>query len=207
MILLIEGPQASGKGTQAELLEKQYNIKHVSIGELLRDEERKNTKRGRLIKNLIDKGDLVPNSITNEMAAAALKKYNKLIFDGYPRNLNQAKFLDETVKIDLLIFLDVPRELSIQRISNRRECKTCGEVYNLVTKQPKKRGICHCGGALYQRPDDIPTAINKRLRIYHKATEPVIDYFKDKTVLIDGSKPIKDGFNDIVKALKDNKLI
>ena len=208
-VILISGPQASGKGTQAELLEKRLGFKHVSIGKILRDKTKKNDVLGRQIKELIDKGEFVPNEITNEIALEYINNNEKIILDGYPRNKEQAEFLSRESDIDLMIVLEIFESLTIQRISNRRECPSCGNVYNLITKPPKNNKTCDCGTNLVLRKDDTQEYIKKRLYSYHKRTEPVINIFKkrNKVVFFDGSKDIEEIYKDVLSILKKKELV
>lgn len=208
-VILISGPQASGKGTQAELLEKRLGFKHVSIGQVLREKTKKKDSLGRQIKALIDKGEFVPNEITNEIALESINHNEKVILDGYPRNKEQAEFLSRNSDIDLMIVLEISEALTIKRISNRRECPSCGNVYNLITNPPKNNETCDCGSEIVLRKDDTPEAIKKRLNAYHKRTEPVIEIFKkrNKVVFFDGSNDIEDVYNDIVSILKKKRVV
>src|SRR3989338_1182136 len=150
MKLIIIGPPGSGKGSQAELLENKLNLKHIPLGEILRDEIRKNTTIGKKVKR-ISKGSLAPDYVVDKLVKKIIKGKNNLI---------------------------------LKRLSNRRVCK-CGETYNLLTKKPKKDSTCDKDGKkLYQRDDDTPKIIKKRIKLYKKQTIPVINYYKKKKLLI-----------------------
>jgi len=202
MKIILVGPPASGKGSQAELLAKKFKLKHISAGALLRKEKKKNTERGRLIKELIDNGKFAPNKITNELMKEAITE--NCILDGYPRNINQAKFLESYVKIDHVFLIKAGEEIIYKRLSARRTCVKCGAVYNLITKPSKLKGKCdECGGDFYIREDDTKEGIKERLRLYNQNTKPLIDYYKKKGILreIDGEQLLDKVFNDIISYL------
>ena len=159
------------------------------------------------MKELIDNGILVSDDITFEVLKSHLGRdeYKKgFVLDGYPRNIRQAKLLDNITSIDFIINLKLSDEIVIERISNRRTCTECGEMFNLITKPPQKEGICDkCGGELYQREDDNPEAIKKRLSVYREETEPLIQYYSEKGLLkeVDGNQEMEKIFGDIVEIL------
>jgi adenylate kinase len=202
MKIIIFGPQGSGKGTQAKLVAKEFSIKHLSIGDLFRSESDRGTKLGLKVKAYWSKGKLVPDKITNSMMKKTLKDLDNFILDGFPRSLNQAKFLGSLTKIDFVLELVVKKDLSIKRITKRKQCKKCGKIYGLDVL-PKKPGTCdNCSVQLYKRKDDIEDKVKVRLKIYHKETEPIAKFYSDKGLLVklDGSKPIPELFEEI-KAL------
>ena len=204
MRLILLGKPGSGKGTQAQMISRKLRIPQISTGEILRKMENENTPLGRLIKSRLDRGLFVSDRIAVKITIDKLKKPESkkgFILDGFPRTLSQAKLLEKTIKIDKVIYLDVPDSLIVKRLSSRRECY-CGTVYNMITNSPKKDEICdRCGRKLYIRKDDRPETIKKRLKIYNKLTKPVADFYKKKGILVkvDGSRKIKKIFNDIVK--------
>jgi len=210
--LIIFGPQASGKGTQAEKIASNYQIIHISTGDIFRNNISKGTELGRIAKEIINKGNLVPDDITNKIVENRLaqKDCDKgFILDGYPRNYHQVEFLDKLHrKITRVINLDVPREELIKRISNRRVCSDCKANYNLIYIKPKKQGLCdECEGTLVQRDDDKPKAIEKRLNIYDNQTKQLLDFYQKKGVLINinGDQPIEKVFKDIISSLNSSK--
>ncbi|MBU1202064.1 MAG: adenylate kinase [Nanoarchaeota archaeon] len=212
MNLIIFGPQASGKGTQAEKIASNYQIIHISTGDIFRNNISKGTELGRIAKEIINKGNLVPDDITNKIVENRLaqKDCDKgFILDGYPRNYHQVEFLDKLHrKITRVINLDVPREELIKRISNRRVCSDCKANYNLIYIKPKKQGLCdECEGTLVQRDDDKPKAIEKRLNIYDNQTKQLLDFYQKKGVLINinGDQPIEKVFKDIISSLNSSK--
>ncbi|MCX8146903.1 MAG: adenylate kinase [Candidatus Woesearchaeota archaeon] len=207
MKIVLIGPQGSGKGTQAKMLQEKFNIPHISTGDIFREAISKGTEIGKKAKAIIESGKLVPDEITNKIVEERLKQddcKNGFILDGYPRNLNQAKALDSFSKIDYVIEIDVPDKISVKRLSSRRQCKKCGAIYG-ITLIPKEEGICDkCGSELYQRDDDRPDAIKKRLEIYHKETEPILEYYRKKGILIrvDGTGSVENVFKEIKAKLK-----
>ena len=202
------GPQGSGKGTQAKLISKEYNIPHVSTGDIFREIRAQSTDLGRKIKELIDNGNLVPDEITNQIIAERLGKPDcreGFILDGYPRNIAQAEFLEKNHPVKKVILLEVSEKETVKRMSARRVCSQCKADYNTVYIRPEKEGICDkCGGRLIQRDDDGPEAIKKRLETYRKETAPLISYYDKRGILlkINGEQPIDEVFKDVVAGLK-----
>ena len=190
---MILGPQASGKGTQAEFLARQYKVPHIATGDIARIEAKKKTKFGRYVADLYSKGKLIPDNDINQIVKKRLRQkdaQNGFVFDGYPRTLPQAKALDKMTNLDIVIELQIPDHVSISRLSGRRSCVN-SHIYHLRFNPPKKKGICDiCGKKLIQREDD--KSIRKRLSIYHKQTEPLVRYYGKKEILakIDGRPPI-----------------
>lgn len=208
MKLLIFGPQASGKGTQATQVAKHYGIPHISTGNIFRANISQGTELGIKAKEILAQGNLVPDEITNEVIKNRLTEDDckeGFILDGYPRNRNQAEFLDALpYNFDAVINLKIPQEEIIKRISNRRVCVDCKENFNLIYKKPKEEGVCDkCGGKLVQREDDQPEAIKKRLEIYHSQTEPLLEFYKEKGIIVDinGEQSIDDVFEEIIEKL------
>jgi adenylate kinase len=208
MNLVLIGPQGSGKGTQGELLAKKFNLPTVSAGALYREHIKRKTKLGKLALKFTTKGVLGPNYLTNNMMKAELgkAKYKKgVILDGYPRSLNQAKFLSKIRQVDFAILIDISQREALKRLGGRRVCVNCGETYHIITKRPKKDMVCDkCGSKLIRRADDYPEAIKKRLVIYHKETKPIIAYYKKqgKLLKVNGEKSIKNVFQSILIELK-----
>ena len=186
--LILLGPPGSGKGTQAKILSKKINIPQVSTGDLFRENIKNKTELGIKAKEVMDKGYLVPDAVTNAMAKERLERndcYKGYILDGYPRTVPQAEFLDSIQKIDKVINFELSEEEVIKRISGRRTCSKCGEMFHIIFKKPQKENICDvCNSDLIQRPDDQPESVIKRLEVYKKQTEPLIEYFTSQGKII-----------------------
>lgn len=198
MKLVVMGAPGVGKGTYTKLLSKRYKLPHISTGDMFREEIKKGRELGKLAKEIIDKGNLVPDDITTNMLKKRLKKSdcgNGFILDGYPRNIQQAKSLENITNIDKVINFVAPDEVITNRVSGRIICKKCGAIYHIKNIPPKKQGICDaCGGELYQREDDNPESVKIRLKIYHEKTALLIEYYKKKGLLadVDVSSPYKE---------------
>lgn len=212
MNLIIFGPQASGKGTQAKKIAQRYEMQHISTGDIFRENIRNKTKLGKEVEAVINKGEKVNDDLTNKIVQDRLSRDDckeGFILDGYPRTYNQAEFLASLpYNIDAVINLQVSDSEVRKRISNRRICTDCGENYNLLFDPPEKEGVCNQDGEkLIQRDDDKPEAINQRLKEYHQDTEPLLDFYnkKDIVINIDGEQPIQEVFNDITEKLDYTK--
>ncbi|MBU4421503.1 nucleoside monophosphate kinase [Candidatus Parcubacteria bacterium] len=207
MNIIFFGPQTSGKGTQTERLSEKLDIPVLRSGDILRNKKTTDDDEGREIASFIDVGKLIPDEMMNNIIKEELQKEaykNGVIFDGYPRNLFQAKHLEEMINVDRAIFLDVPDALVLKRMAARRICSKCRAVYNLSSNPPKEEGKCNkCQGDLTQRSDDTEAAIAVRLNIYHNITEPLVNYYKEqgKLLHIDGTKSIEDVHEEILKHL------
>lgn len=184
--LLLFGAPGSGKGTQSELL-KTKGFAHLSTGDLFRENIKNQTSLGIEAKTIIDRGDLVPDSITLGMLKEAIKslpKTQNFILDGFPRNLNQAEQLEALSEeldfaVESVIFLEVPDKVLFERLTGRRLCRSCGAVYHMVYNPPAQEGICDkCGGEVYQRHDDSAEVISNRLKTYAETTLPVKDFYE-----------------------------
>lgn len=207
MNIVLIGPQGSGKGTQAKLLKEKFKIPHISTGDMFRDNIGKKTELGMKAKAIIESGKLVPDEITIGIVKDRLSKPDckkGFILDGYPRNLAQAEALEGFAKANHALDIEVPDNVSIKRLSSRWQCRKCGAIYG-ITLIPKKKWFCDKDGSeLYQRDDDKPEAIRKRLEIYHNETKPLIDFYKKKGILaeIDGNQPVEKIFEDIMELLE-----
>jgi len=199
------GPPASGKGTVASKLAKEFGLTHISPGEMLREEVIKKTSLGEEIDKYISKGRLVPDHIVSDMVKLKIREHPNFILDGFPRTLEQAKILDDFVKVDLVIFLEISEETAVERISGRRICEKCEASYHVKYLPPKKSGVCdRCGGRLIQREDDRPEVVKKRFEIYQKENSPVVDFYKKKGILkeIDGSRKPEEVYALVKEAVK-----
>ena len=200
MRIVVLGPPGAGKGTQAEMLERELGLKHLSTGDILREEVRKETELGKRAEKYMKSGELVPDDLIVEMMEKEISKYDNFVLDGFPRNLKQAEALDKMCRIDKVILLEVPDEVILERLSLRRSCPKCNRVYHLKYNPPKENEICdYCGAKLYQRDDDKEEVIKKRLEVYRKETEPIAKFYREKGILVkvNGSKSIEEIFLDI----------
>jgi adenylate kinase len=197
MKLVIIGIQGSGKGTQSKLISEHYKLKHISTGDLIREEIKKGNQE---INKYSNQGLLVPDEIVNKLLEKHLPKDNFLL-DGYPRNLEQAKLL-EKFGVDKVIFLKLSTSEVISRLANRFYCKICKEAYGL-NNMPKTLGTCNlCGGNLYQRDDDKIGAIKARIEVFKKETLPLLDYYKDKGIIINANQSVEKVFSEIKEKLE-----
>ena len=186
MKIVIFGPPGSGKGTYASLLKNRLGIPHISTGDLVREEIRNNTNLGLEIKKYSDAGQLVPDKVITEILRKRLTQgpSSGFILEGYPRSIEQARQLENITKIDVVINLNVPDRVIVERLSTRIQCKSCGAIYNERTLRPRTAGKCdRCGGELFKRADDQPDVILERLRIYKETSTPVIDYYITRKLL------------------------
>jgi len=205
MKLTLIGPQGCGKGTQAELINKEFGIPTYSTGELLREEKKKGTSFGKEITAIMDKGELVSDEIITKLVKNSIKEKKDYILDGFPRNLKQVKLAEENnIIFDKALYLTISDKTVMARLKGRETCRNCGRVYHVKLKKPKVKGKCDfCNGELYIRDDDTETAIKRRLEIYKKETEPIIYYFDKKGILIkiDAEREIKEIFEDVKEVL------
>ncbi len=189
MQLVLLGPPGSGKGTYASRLNIRLGVPHISTGDIVRDEIKAGTELGKQIRRYSDRGELVPDEIIIEMLQDRLDRPDcakGFILDGFPRTIPQADALGKIAEIDLVINLNVPDEIIIERLSNRLVCRRCGAIFNTLTLKPKKELVCdECGGELYTRDDDRPEVIKERLNVYRRETAPLIEHYKNKELLKD----------------------
>ena len=212
MNLILFGAPGAGKGTQAAELVKKYNLTHISTGEMFRNAIAEKSAMGELANSYISKGCLVPDDVTVEFVKKRLALEdckNGFILDGFPRTLHQAECLDQiclesNIKIDFVIDIEVPTEELIARLSGRRVCKDCGASYHTMFNKPIVEDKCDiCGGQLYTRKDDSKESVAVRLKTYQAQTTPLINYYKNKGILleINGQQEINDVFKEIVNKL------
>lgn len=218
MRCLIMGAPGSGKGTYAEGIKLHYGIPHISTGEIFRQAMQEETPMGLIAKKFIDKGNLAPDDITNQIVKERILKEDcaeGFLLDGYPRTLQQAIVFDEilkelNIKLDVVVNLLIDEDQIVSRIVNRRMCPTCGKGYNLISIKPKQDGICDiCGSELYQRHDDNEETVISRLQVYEIQTKPLVKYYEDKKVLlsVDGSGSVAEATKrvlDAMEAFNDN---
>lgn len=212
MRLVLLGAPGAGKGTQAKKLIEKYDIPQISTGDLLRAAVAAGTPLGKEAKSYMDKGELVPDSVVLGMVEERLKQDDckkGYILDGFPRNVAQAEALDKMLNglgmsLDAALSVDVPFDDLMKRLTGRRTCKSCGQMYNIYFTPPKKEGVCDkCGGELFQRNDDKEETIKKRLEVYNSQTAPLIEYYGKKGILksVNGTGSIDDIFSNICKVL------
>ncbi len=207
MIYILLGLPGAGKGTQGELLSKKLGIPRVSTGDILREAVRKGTPLGRKAKEAMDRGELVSDDIVIGIVEEKLKSKDcgeGCILDGFPRNLTQAEALEKMGLELKAIYIEVPEEEVVKRLSARRICPSCGAVYNLITSPPKREGICdRCGAALVQRDDDREEVVRERIRVYREQTEPIVEFYRRKGVLVvvDGLGSPQEVFSRLQRAI------
>ncbi|MEM4282154.1 MAG: nucleoside monophosphate kinase [Candidatus Woesearchaeota archaeon] len=208
MKIILFGPQGSGKGTQGRLLSQAFGIPHIDVGELLRKELEKGTELGMRAKKVLEHGGFVEDGEIFKLVKSKLlssESEKGWILDGFPRTLEQADFLEQVAKPDIAILLKIPDRIAIKRLSSRRQCPKCGRVYGLDIP-PKKRGRCdECGERLLRRKDDSPAAIRKRLRLYHKVTEPILRRYKKQRLVyeVDASGAIEEVFKELCSVVRE----
>jgi adenylate kinase len=211
--IVVIGPPGAGKGTYASYFSRKYCIPHISTGDIFRAEVQKGTELGRRIKEYMDRGELVPDDIVIEVVRRRLSQPDTsrgFILDGYPRTLRQAEALDEFARIDAAVYIYAPLEVVIDRLSKRYVCPVCGRVYNLDFNPPKNDLRCDYDGAkLVRRSDDEPEVIKRRYEVYYKQTQPVIDYYREKNLLIeiDNSGSAEIGVRILEKILRERGIL
>ena len=209
--IIFIAPPAAGKGTQSDLLVSRYGYVHISTGDLLRAEVASGSELGLQLKELMSAGKLVSSEIVNSLLTKALSETDKsIILDGYPRNMEQVPCLEDILSkigksIDVVINLEVPYDLLVQRATGRLSCKNCSHTFNKYFAKPKVDGICDvCGGELISRSDDNEETFKIRYETYLDNTKPLLDYYKDKGLLvnIDKISNPEETFTEIEKVIK-----
>lgn len=209
MKMVLLGAPGSGKGTQAKRLCQELGLTLISTGDLLREAVRNNTPLGVKAKGFMDAGKLVPDELVIGLIREKVSGLSGgFLLDGFPRNLEQARMLDEIADINLAVNLDVDEQIIVDRIVNRRSCKQCNEVYHLIAKPTRMEGVCDkCGGELYQRTDDTEAVVRERLRVYKERTLPLAEFYCQRGILVDvdGQGEIDDVYGRILAAIKKFK--
>jgi len=212
VFVVLLGAPGAGKGTQAAVLTERLGLPHVASGDLFRANLAQNTRLGQLARPYVESGQLVPDNITTEMVVDRLLQPDcarGAILDGYPRTVEQARSLDVALgerglQVDKVVYVEVPVEELTRRLSGRWICRQCQTPYHEVERPPKVAGVCDvCGGELYQRTDDKPETVRKRLEVYFAQTAPLIDYYRDKGLLlqVNGQQSVADVACDMLAAL------
>jgi adenylate kinase len=213
--IILLGPPASGKGTQAAILRDALHLPHVASGDLFRENLKNETELGREAKAYMDRGELVPDDVTIAMVMERLGQPDCVagaLLDGFPRTLAQAEALDSALavrghSVGMVLYIAVPDEVLVERVSGRRICRVCGESYHIKFNPPPEEGVCsEDGGELYQREDDRPETVRQRLRVYWEQTSPLIETYRDQGILvaIDGDQSIDAVTVDLHAAVSSN---
>jgi len=213
MKIVMLGAPGAGKGTQAQMIADKYHIPHVSTGDIFRANIKNGTELGMEAKKYMDQGLLVPDELTVKILLDRVAQEDckdGYLLDGFPRTIPQAEVLDKALAelgdaIDCAVNVDVPDENIVKRMSGGRACLSCGSTYHIEHIPPKKEGVCDkCGNELVLRDDDKPETVLNRLEVYHKQTQPLIQFYEEKGVLktVDGTKPMKEVFDSIVEILE-----
>ncbi len=212
MKIIMLGAPGAGKGTQAKKIADEYQVPHISTGDIFRANIKAGTELGTKAKTYMDQGLLVPDELVVALVADRICQEdckNGFVLDGFPRTIPQAEALDAALKemgeaMDYAIDVDVPDESIVERMSGRRACLDCGATYHIVTIPTKVEGICdRCGSKVILRDDDKPETVQKRLQVYHDQTQPLIEYYKAQGILrsVDGTQPMDAVFAGIMEIL------
>lgn len=203
MKIILLGPPGSGKGTVAEKIEKEFQLKHISAGALLREEISKGTAIGKKIKKTVESGELVPDELVTQLVKQEIKNRKDYLLDGFPRTVNQARAIED-LRIPMVIYLDIAEKEVVTRLSGRRECSTGEHNYHIRFLPPKKAGVCDVDGTkLIQRKDDDPEVIQERFRVYDTQTRPVADYYRKKGLVkvVDAAQKPEKVYEDVRKII------
>lgn len=212
LAIIMLGPPGAGKGTQARMMSEELKFPHISTGDMLREALKNQTELGKKAKAFMESGALVPDELVDGIVAERLAREDcakGVILDGYPRTVSQAEALRSLFEKDgtkiLTIGVEVKDDILIDRLSSRWTCPKCQKMFNAKLDPSKAAGICDaCSTLLLQRKDDTPEVISERLQVYHKATKPLIQYYRDRGsyVEVDGDRPVDEVLKDIIGIIK-----
>jgi adenylate kinase len=211
--IVLLGPPGAGKGTQAQIVAQELNLAHVSSGDLFRENLKAQTELGKLAKQFMDRGELVPDDVTIAMVKDRLEREDAAkgaLLDGFPRTPPQAEALKNMLaemdaSVDVVPYISVPAEVLVERLSGRWTCRAAGHVYHEKYNPPKESGVCDIDGSeLYQRDDDKAETVQNRIRVYMDQTSPLIEYYRQVSLLveIDGTQEIEHVSEDLLAAIK-----
>ncbi|MCR4404649.1 MAG: adenylate kinase [Candidatus Acetothermia bacterium] len=204
--IVLLGPPGAGKGTQAALLAARLGLKHISTGEILREEVQQGTELGKKARAYMDRGELVPDELMIEMLDSRLD--GRFLLDGFPRTTNQAEALERIAKVERVLSIRLSEEETVRRLTARRVCADCGRNYNLVSNPPRVPGVCDaCGGRLIQRDDDTPEVIRRRYRVYEAQTAPLREFYRQRGLLVEveGGRAIEEVFQEALRLLEEGR--
>jgi adenylate kinase len=197
--VLLLGAPGAGKGTQASRIVDGYGVDHITTGDALRANKDMETEYG-TPREYMEAGELVPDPVVNEIVTAALEDADGYVLDGYPRNLDQAEFLEEATELDAILYFAVDDEELVRRLTGRRVCEECGANYHVDFDPPEEAGVCdECGGQLIQREDDTEETARERLRVFEENTAPVVEHYRDHEGFaeIDGEQTPDEVWDDV----------
>jgi len=203
--VLILGPPGAGKGTQSTRIAAEFDVEHVSTGDMLRANKDMETEYG-TPRKYMEAGELVPDEVMEAVVEEGLSGREGFVLDGYPRTLEQAEFLEDVTDLDVILYVEVPREELIDRLTGRRTCSECGANFHVDYDPPETEGVCEeCGGELIQREDDEPDTVRNRLDVYHENTAPVVEYYEDRDafVTVNGDRAPDEVWEDVRAAVVD----
>jgi len=209
MYIVLLGAPGSGKGTAGKVLAEDLKLAHISTGDIFRENLKNETELGKEAKVYMDKGELVQDEVTIKMIEKRLQEddvKNGAILDGFPRTKAQAESLSNMIKVDMALNIDVDFDEIVSRIANRRSCRGCSEIYNVVFSPSKVEGVCDkCGGELYQREDQKPEVVENRLKVYSESAQELINYYENSGILYNAKAGDKVGKTtyDVVKEVEE----
>lgn len=203
--ILILGAPGAGKGTQSRRLAEEFDVEHVTTGDILRANKDMETDHG-TPREYMDAGELVPDEVVNAIVEKALGEADGYVLDGYPRTLEQAEFLADITDLDVALYLKVDEDVLVERLTGRRICPECGATYHVDFNPPEEEGVCdECGASLVQREDDSEETVRERIRVYHENTEPVVEFYREQGDLIevDGEQTPDEVWDDVRETVAD----